>query len=220
MQIFKNVRIRQALSLAFNVAIVVLTWYSVLLLIFGDESGNMTLGSQTFRYFTNLSNILVAVTASLLIPFNINSLLSGKDEIPLWALLTKFVGTVSVTVTFLTVVLFLGPTMGWEIMFAGPCLFLHLITPLLAILSFVLLESNLKIKFPYSFLGLAPTFVYSLIYLFTVAVTKVWPDFYGFTFGGKMWTIPLSLLAMYIATYAFSLGLWKLHNLCEKRLLH
>ncbi len=214
----KKTRTLQICSLVGNVAIIVLTWYSLLALIFGGVSGNMSLGVSTFRYFTNLSNILVAMTASIILPFNINGIIHGKNEIPLWAQACKFVGTVSVTVTFLTVILFLGPMFGWEIMFAGPCLYLHLITPLLAIFSFCVAECENKYPFYLTYIGLAPTFVYSILYLFMVAIFKRWEDFYGFTFGGKMWVIPISLIAMYIATYVFAVGNWALQNLCHKKI--
>ena len=48
----------------------------------------------------------------------------------------KFIGTVSVTVTFLTVVLFLAPFGDWGIMlFQGPNLVFHVIVPILAIVT-------------------------------------------------------------------------------------
>lgn len=74
-------------------------------MLVGHQSGNMNLGAQTFKYFTNLSNSLVALMTMFVIPFNINSLKSGKDELPLWTMMCQFVGTASVTMTFLTVML-------------------------------------------------------------------------------------------------------------------
>lgn len=205
-----------ALSLAFNVAVVVLTAYSTIDMMLGGITGNMSDGVRVFRYFTNLSNILVAIGAGAIIPFNIQSLITRKEETPFWATVFKFSGTVSVTVTLLTVILFLGPLQGFEIMFMGPCLYLHLITPLLAIVTFVAFEAYNAIPFGYTFFGLAPTVAYSIVYFIAVVVVKAWQDFYGFTFGGKMWAIPLMLIAMYGATYLFALGLWALRKVIRK----
>ncbi len=208
----KKIRIIHGCALFCNVAIVMFTVYSICEMLVGSVSGNMNLGVQTFRYFTNLSNILVAVMTMFVIPFNINSIKSGKDELPLWTMICQFVGTASVTVTFLTVLFFLGPTQGFSIMFAGPCVFLHCVTPIFAIISTCLLAVGSKIPFKLSFCGLAPTVLYSIAYMIAVVGTKDWNDFYGFTFGGKMWAIPISLVGMYLATYAFSAGLWALQN--------
>lgn len=211
-----KVRILNGTALSLNVIIVILTFYSIVGMTTGSIAGNMTAGVRAFRYFTNLSNILVAVFSTMLIPFNINGLISGKYEVPKWLGVCKFVGTTAVTITFVTVVFFLGPTMGWTMMFDGPCLYLHALIPILAIISLLFVEVDNPVSFKLSIFGLAPSVIYSIIYLFAVAITKVWPDFYGFTFGGKMWTIPLSMIMMYSATFVLSSALWALQNLFHK----
>lgn len=212
----KKIRFIHGFALACNVAIVATTAYAICEMLVGHQSGNMNLGAQTFKYFTNLSNILVALMTMFVIPFNINSLKSGKDELPLWTMMCQFVGTASVTMTFLTVMLFLGPTQGYPIMFQGPCAFLHCITPLLAIISTCFLAVGRKIPFKLCFFGLVPNVLYSVAYMIAVLGTKTWNDFYGFTFGGKMWTVPLSLVGTSLAAILFSIGLWSLQNLMHK----
>ncbi len=212
----KKTRIFSGISLALNTAIVMMTAYSIVEMLVGNIAGNMSNGTIALRYFTNLSNILVALTALFVIPFDINSLISGKDEIPYWVLVFKFVGTTAVTVTFLTVMLFLGPTIGYAPMLAGPNIFLHLIIPIVAIISLVGVETGKKVSFRASIFGLIPTVVYSIIYVSCVVFAGIWDDFYGFTFGGKNWAVPLSMVGMYLATFLFCLGLKALQNVFFK----
>ena len=42
-----------------------------------------------------------------------------------------------------------------------------------------------------------PLVLYSLVYLTMVAILQQWPDWYGFTFGGKYALIPVVMLVMY-----------------------
>ena len=47
---------------------------------------------------------------------------------------------------------------------------------------------------------LIPTVVYSLVYAAAVIFMKVWTDWYGFTFGGKLYMAPVSGIVMYLVT--------------------
>ncbi len=214
----KSVKTRNLLSLAMNLANFVLVLISILWFFSeaaaGRGIGNMsTSGTGCFVFFTNDSNILAALVSLLIVPFNIKSVISGKDEIPEWALTLKMVGTAAVTLTMMVVVLFLGPTQGYGIMFAGICLELHLICPLLAIISFCFLERGMQITKKRLLWTLAPTFVYGTVYLVNVVFLKTWPDFYGFNIGG-FWYISYCVLP--IVTYLFALCLRALHNKADK----
>ena len=84
-------------------------------------------------------------------------------------------GTAAVTVTMLTVFLFLGPNLGYKKLLTGRDLYMHLVTPLLAILSFLCCEKR---------------------YLYKVLCApegKRWEDFYGFNKGGK-WPVSLAVM--------------------------
>ncbi len=109
-----KVRILNGTALSLNVIIVILTFYSIVGMTTGSIAGNMTAGVRAFRYFTNLSNILVAVFSTMLIPFNINGLISGKYEVPKWLGGCKFVGTTAVTIKFVTGGVFLGTYNGLD----------------------------------------------------------------------------------------------------------
>lgn len=155
-----------------------------------------------FRYFTVLSNTLCAAAAL--------GIVIGRlwGSVPQGIVLLKFVGTAAVTVTFLTVMLFLGPCVyDYKVLLTGPDLWLHLICPLLAILSCCLWDKA-ELGFGAVFLGTLPVVVYGGWYIYHVVLAppeKRWEDFYGFNRGGK-W--PLSYAVMTAAAFLISLLLW------------
>lgn len=208
------------ISLVVNAFNFIAVFLCMLLYFIDKGDGNMAVsGVRTFKYFTNDSNILMALTSIGIIVCDILMLLKKREDIDQLALLLKQVGTVAATVTFLTVMFFLGPTQGYGIMLAGKNLYLHLICPVLAILSYVFTEYTQYKKenmFIYSVYGIVPTFLYGIVYLIMVVVVEDgWEDFYGFNQGG-LWYV--SVFAMLAATYLISLGLTFLHKLAERKM--
>ena len=155
------------------------------------------------RFFTALSNLFCAA-ASLAV-----AVCRLVGNVPDAVLILKYVGTCAVTVTMLTVLLFLGPTIGHKPLFTGPDLWLHLICPVLAIISFLLWDKP-DMPFAAVLLGMLPVPLYGLVYLYRVLRApeeRRWPDFYGFNRGGK-W--PLSYAAMTVGAAVVSVVLWLL----------
>lgn len=162
---------------------------------------------KALQYFTVQSNIYVSAV----------SLLCGIWAFfapePLWLLILKYSATCSVTVTFLTVFLYLGPRFrNWGFLLSGANLWMHLFCPLIAIAA-LSLRCPVKLPFAATFAGFAPVVLYSLLYLYKVIYApegKKWDDLYGFADGIRwIW----SMTAMYTATYAVSLGMWALMGL-------
>ena len=167
-------------------------------------------GKKAFRYYTCLSNVLCAVTALV----TAGARLAG--EIPEWVWILKYIGTAAVTVTMLTVFLFLAPSQGkdwYSVLLKGPAnLFMHLLTPLMALVSFCVFEKR-GMTFPQSLWGLLPVVCYGPLYLYQILYApeeKRWEDFYGFNKGGK-W--PAAFSAMVIGTFLICMGLMALQNL-------
>ena len=160
--------------------------------------------SRMFRYFTTLSNVLCAIASLIVAGFAL------CGNLPLWVLLLKYVGTAAVTVTLLTVFLFLGPSShDWKGLLYGPVLFLHLICPLLAIVSFLVFEKTAMPAWTIV-LGAAPVPVYGVLYMRKVVYApeeRRWEDFYGFNRNGK-WVLSFALMTLGGALIA--LALWAL----------
>lgn len=158
-------------------------------------------GLKAFRYFTVLSNAFCALTA---LAMAIGQL--GGAASP--AVLTfKYLGTVSVTVTLMTVFLFLGPTQGYRALLSGDSFYMHLAGPLLAIVSFCFMEKR-GMTMATALTGLLPVLLYGVVYLNRVVYApeeKRWEDFYGFNRGGK-W--PVAFGAMLVGTAVVCLLFW------------
>ena len=165
---------------------------------------------KAFRFFTCQSNVLCAAVALL----TAGAVLSG--EIPEWVRMLKYAGTAAVTVTMLTVFLFLAPSVGkdWmKVLLTGSVsdLFMHLLTPLAALFTFCVPEKR-GMTFPQALIGMLPVALYGVLYLYKILYAppeKRWEDFYGFNRKGK-WKI--SFAAMAAGTFAVCMALMALQN--------
>ena len=214
----KTQRICNVFSLIINLSIVYFTIsgiaYSFRTDVIIDDPWYGFVGFASLKFFTNLSNILVAIASFIMVIFNIKSLLKDRREYPDWALILKYLATVAVAVTFVTVVLFLGPGSiaegrSYFEMFAHNNFFLHFFTPVLAVVSFVLFEKIDYFQFRDALWGVLPVLLYAIVYFFMVVVVGTeyggWPDFYGFTFGGNFIAAVCSCIVMLSGTWGISL---------------
>ena len=145
---------------------------------------------ENFRYFTVLSNLFCALTALVLLIAEL------CGAMPPWAATLKYVGTAAVTVTFLTVFLYLLPvSRSMDGLLRGaPEFIMHVVTPVLAILSFVFFENDGLSAWIIP-LGLLPVLLYGWLYFNRVVVAKTWSDMYGFNKTGK-WQLSFGLMAL------------------------
>lgn len=217
-----DAKLRNGISLAANAAVFLMVLLSVIWFLTPSGEGgvgNMDHGgAAVFRYFTVDSNILAALACLLLIPFNIRSLVRGEDAIPKWALTLKMIGTVAVTLTFAVVTLYFVPLVGFGGgsvigLYDGANLPLHLLCPLLAVISFCFFERGLFVTKRWLLLGILPSVIYGTVYLIQVIFLKSWEDFYFFNVGG-FWYLTYLLFPAF--TYLLALGLRALHNKFDK----
>ncbi|MBQ7164823.1 MAG: hypothetical protein IJR61_05790 [Clostridia bacterium] len=220
----KKLRAENAAAIIVNVLIIVFTVNAISYNFRDDIIWEVTYLDfkrwKCLRYFTNLSNIYAAVAACVVLVFNFKNAVKDEFSLPKSVIYLKFSATAAVAVTFLTVVLFLGPTVaasgnGYFTLFKQNNFFLHFLVPVLSILSFVFLDRGEKTPLKSTIFGLLPTVAYSVVYVVMVVFIggeNGWPDFYGFTFGGRMWAVPLSVIGMYAATFGISAGLRALRN--------
>ena len=195
------------MQILLNLAIFLGTALSYLLCFRTEEGWSVKSGLGALRYYTLLSNLFCAFAALGLAL----ALLGGA--VPRWIWLAKYIGVAAVTVTLLTVLIFLGPNMGYKQLLSGRDLYLHLIGPLLAIVSFCFFERLYPLPFPLALTGVLPVLLYGLYYMYRVICCpeeKRWEDFYGYNKSGK-W--PLSFAAMVLGAIAVSAALWGLYRL-------
>jgi hypothetical protein len=153
------------LSIVLNGAIIASDVFALLYSLIGslNASGQSTGKTlvEFFDHYTNLSNILLVIAASILL---ISSIVAyrKKKEIPAWAIAVDFIATVSVLTTFLVVLCLLVPLSGSAELIKGPYfLFVHIIDPLLAFVAFAFVEVTPELKKKQSWLCLIPLVIYT-----------------------------------------------------------
>lgn len=210
----KKQKTRAVAAFVLNCLIVISTVLAVGVYFISGPDVLGSSGKECFKYFTTDSNVLVALTALIMLPYNLRQARHPEKESPRWALIMKLVGTGSVTITLLTVVFFLAPigamnggVESFLFYFSGNIFALHLSTPLLAIVCFAAFEREGELPFSSCLWALLPTVIYSVVYLVMVVFEKSWEDWYGFTFGGKNYLAPVSMLVMYLVTFAVAIVL-------------
>ena len=82
-------------------------------------------GVYALRFFTLLSNLFCACACLAVV------LSAGGRGLPFWVWILKYIGTSAVTVTLLTVMVFLGPALGYKNQLSGAGFYYHLVVPLL-----------------------------------------------------------------------------------------
>lgn len=175
-------------SVVLNAAIAVmsvLAWISVVQ-GHGDDRSLMTHGLASLKYYTVLSNLFSGFVCALYA----GALVTDGGVVPAWLLALKLAGASVVMVTFLTVVLFLGPTMGWGNMFKASNFWLHLVLPLAALVDVCLLVPVGALPLAATLVPVGLTGAYGVFYLGRIMRygrehNGVTYDFYGFLRWGE-----------------------------------
>lgn len=145
---------------------------------------NFSLGkplSDTFRYFTNLSNVWIALTAAFIIPYAVAGIRKKRFVYPRWLALMHLAGVIATTLTCVFALTFIMQYDRYAAV-GGSNLFLHVLSPILILVSFLLVESGHSYTFGQTFLCLIPTVLYTVVYLVAVVLIGKenggWEDLY------------------------------------------
>lgn len=204
-------------AIIMNLFIGVMSYAAWLWMVFAVSRGAPLTegGLRSLKFFTNLSNLF---NGAVCIVFALRLMGSGwvSRRLKTW----KLAGTAAAGLTFLTVMGFLGPVFGFQYMFNGPNFFLHLLLPVLSMLSFVCLERRGAIPFRGTLQAVVPVLVYSVGYLANVLVQGPgdWPDrhdFYGFLLWG--WPVGIGIACgLLFVTWLLALLLRRLGGAVER----
>ncbi len=169
-------------------------------------------GLSSLRYFTILSNLFNG-TISLIYAVRT----ANKIEISAAQKTWKLAAVTSVGVTFVTVMCFLGPIYGYDKMFRGANFWLHFVLPVASICSFVFLERDIKMPFPYTLWSIVPTILYASVYLINIALNGIGSgenrnDIYGFLNWGNA-IGGLICIGIIAGTWVISICLYYLNGL-------
>ena len=180
-----------------------------------------------FKYFTVISNLLVVLISGINSVVYLASVINDKNYVKEIFQILKLVAVTMCLITFLMVLIFLlpaDPSYGW---FSGSQLFLHLLTPTAAVISFVFLEYGAKMRFRFFFVPAVAVILYGVFY---TVYAKVAPageavDWYGFLFdsGNRIAPVDFSKIAfgqffIFLAeslggALVFGFGLWLLNKI-------
>ena len=142
------------LSIVLNVVIIILEIWALIICM--DSMGSIDL-----TYYTIDSNLFLLVSSILYIIFRKNT--------PKIVELIKYSSTLSVMITFLVVIFILIPMNDFNFYFFlldGPNIYVHLICPVLAFISFVFLErNNLENTYKNNLRAVYFTIIYAVIIL-------------------------------------------------------
>ena len=164
---------------------------------------------EMFKFYTVDSNILMGIISLIISIYEIKLFKSTIKEIPKIVYILKFIATSGIALTFLVTLAFLGPQYGMYAMYNNSNLFLHLIIPLLAIISYIFFEKYDN-KYKYGVLGVIPMFIYSIYYTSQVLIhlndggLTFKYDFYGFL-NGNLNNIYVVIPIIYLFAYIISL---------------
>ena len=141
-------------------------------------------GLSSLKYYTTLSNLFAGISSLLIL---LHAFSGGKGSVsPLLSLL-KYSSSVSVALTFLVVLVFLGPRMGYR-----------------------------PLTFRDSFLALIPTLLYAVVYAGNILKNGMGEgentnDWYGFAISGVK-TFPAVILIVLTVTWGLAIGLLHLRG--------
>ena len=165
-----------------------------------DADGRLTdTGIRSLKYFTVDSNIICGIAALIEAVFLIPVCLGKRDAAAAWVRWFRLAGTSSVAMTFFVVLTFLGPTMGYRYMFTGPSLYMHLLSPVLAVLTFLLFRRATGLDRKCFYLGSIPLALYAVYYMYGVITAGRKMDWYGLAAWGPVWFAPVFIVIILIS---------------------
>ena len=203
-------KIKLLIGAIINIVIFGLEVFCLVIFIKYAVNGNTDI---RFRYYTNISNLLVGFIALPNAIFLLISLAKSKIIYPKILSIIKYCALCMIALTFLTVIFILVPLTSFKEMYSDLKFITHLIAPVLALGSYLFLEEKTLFKWKISLLALVPTFIYSVVYITSVVYLKTWPDLYQINKQG-LWFIYSPLEN--IIGFGISQGLYFLKKITSK----
>lgn len=219
---------REKLSIIFNCLIFIFTLFATISMIIGFKfMGQLEVLSErnfkSFKYFTVDSNVFAGLVSLAYVIYKLTANGKKRSVMPRAFYILKLAAATGVTLTMMVTVFYLAPTSNGNFLhyFLNSNFFMHLITPLLCIISFIFFEAAEPQKLIMSVPGIIPMLLYSFFYTPNVLlhldngkVVRAY-DWYNFLAGGAQ-TVWIVVPVLYLITWIFALGLWALNRKLAK----
>ena len=202
----KKEKIRLIVAIIINFLIFALEIYCLIYFIgrlFKDTDNR-------FHYYTNVSNLTVGLISLVSAIFYIISLVKKEMFYPKTLSIIKFMGLCMTTLTFFTVLLLIAPLTSYKEMYENVKFITHLVVPVIAMISYLFFEEKTHFEWKYSFFGMVPFAIYSIVYVSNVIYLQTWPDLYKINSHG-MW-LPL-VIGFYIFNFGITQGVYFLKKI-------
>ena len=215
---------QEKISVILNTLIFVFTLFATVTLIIGFKfMGQIEVLSErnfkAFKYFTVDSNVFAGLVSLAYVIYKFTANGKKQSTLPRAFYILKLAAATGVTLTMMVTVFYLAPTSNGNFLsyFMNSNFFMHLITPLLCIISFIFFEAAEPQKLVMSIPGIIPMMLYSffytpniLLHLENGKVVKAY-DWYNFLAAGAQ-TVWFVVPLIYFITWIFALGLWALNR--------
>lgn len=219
-------RVLSVFGLITNIAIVAMVAFCVVSFHVPLFGPNDPTPISVYLYFTVMSNLFVGLVALIEIPFFIKSIAKRRDQIPTFLYAAKLAAVTTVTITMGTALSWLAIQLGFETIIKGSQLFLHVIIPSLALLSFVIIESQAKIRFRHVFWVVLPVLLYagfyfSAIFFFDIGAKDWYMFAYDYVEGVRSENINIvksiiSIISFVLGPIVLAIVIWLLNQLFHK----
>ena len=164
MNVFKTV-----LKIALKASLAIV---GILGIIFTAQSSAFMGGGSVFFFFTVQSNIFIIVMSLLFLVNDVMLLINKKSFVNQTLLLIKYVATVAITITFIVFFTMLAPLMGVDYLLSFNNFSLHAIVPILAIIDFILFDTDINLTYKNSLLATIAPISY-VIFVYIGAIFKL-----------------------------------------------
>ena len=165
------------------------------------------------HYFTALSNLMSAIAASFMIPYAVEGIRKKHFVLPRYIVLFQFSGATCVSITMLTSLCIILPLQGAEAV-TGTNFWLHVVTPLFAVILFQCVETGMTVSKREAILCLIPFWVYIIIYYIMVVIVGEenggWSDIY---MTQAFWPAWVSIILFLILGFVMAFALRAIHNM-------
>ena len=200
---------RKLVGLLSNALIVLLVVMAVNKMVNTTSTILAGMAVEGLKYFTVLSNIFEGLIALASV---IYFLFFDKKKYPRLLGIMKLVSTTAVSLTLITVFVYLTPLLGLALLLQDANFYMHLVIPLLAIIEFIFLEQEKVLIYRHNLYAVIPMLVYGVGYLSNVAAHNAFYgnlmyDWYGFGMFGPGIGV-LMFIMMLAMTFAISNGLY------------
>jgi hypothetical protein len=171
-------------------------------------------GESLFHYFTVLSNLVAAVGAAFMIPYAVEGIRRKRFVLPRWVTLFQYCGSVGVAITMVSAICIILPYQGARAAFGGMSFWLHLVSPLMTLILFQCVESEVLFRVRDLLVTMIPYWIYMLVYFVNVYLVGKWEDIYSTKDVLPPWTVAVLMIGI---GFAVSAVLLLIHNRRARR---